>query len=108
MTSLSDGISEISVIPRIADSVAYKANMIEIDRLLKPSRYRHIVAWGKWLGFKPQVVQRNLGEADDDNAPLDAIQKVDGRWLQISDIQSDANRLRVIELCENDTRGDSK
>jgi hypothetical protein len=87
-----------TVIPRIADEAANSANMAEIDRLVSTQKYRHIVAWGKWLGFTPVAVLQIVREAEADNAPPDAIQKIDGRWLRLEDIANETNRRRVEEL----------
>jgi hypothetical protein len=87
-----------TVIPSIADKVANAANIAAIDRLIQASRYSYIIAWGKWLGFTPETVQASTREAEADDAPLDAIQKVEGRWLVLGDIQNDANRKRVEEI----------
>ena len=79
--------------------------MIAIDRLVKPTKYRHIVGWGKWLGFTPDTVRRELIQAENDDAPIDVVQKAGDRWLRLDDIQNETNRLRVIELSKNNSQG---
>lgn len=90
-----------SVIPRISDEAAMRTNMDAIDRIAGVTTYRHIVAWGKWLGFTPVAVQRELALAVQENAPADAIQKQDGRWARVGDIANDLNRQAVERLAES-------
>ena len=108
MASHTAGENTASVIPKIADAVAYEANMIEIDRLVKTTKYRHIVGWGKWLGFTPDTVQRELAQAENDDVPIDVVQKAGNRWLRLGDIQNETNRLRVIELSKISTQGETE
>jgi hypothetical protein len=84
-----------TVIPSTSDRVAYKRNMEEIDRLVVSSRYPYIVAWGKWLGFTPEVVLKYVTLAESENAPEDSIQKTEGKWVRIGDVVNDTNRNRV-------------
>jgi hypothetical protein len=86
------------VIFSISDKAANDANMAAIDQLVRVTKYRHIVAWGKMLGFTPQTVQNSVNEAEADNAPEDAIQKIDGQWLRVGDIANDSNRQRTNDL----------
>ena len=90
--------SRDSTIPRISDQAAYEANITAIDQRVTTDKYFHIVAWGKWLGFTPETVRQALEVAESDLAPSDAIQKIDGRWLRLHDIQNESNRNRVDEL----------
>ena len=73
-----------SVIPSISDPAANEANIAAIDKLVKTRKYHHIVAWGKWLGFSPQTVQQSVEQAEADQAPEDAIQKIDRRWQRVA------------------------
>lgn len=59
-----------------------------------------IEAWGKFLGFTASTISTQLQEAQADSAPREAIQKIDGRWLTLDDIQNATNRQRVIELAK--------
>lgn len=87
-----------TVIPSTADLAANAANMAEIDKFVDTRGYRHIVAWGKFLGFTPATVKGLVTEAEIDNAPNDSIQKINGRWLRLDDIVNESNRRRVDEL----------
>ena len=87
-----------SVIASISDKTAHAENIAAIDRLVVPGKYRHIVAWGKWLGFTPQTVLKSIELAKAEDAPEDAIQKIDGRWIRVGDIANQTNRDRVAEL----------
>jgi hypothetical protein len=87
-----------SVIPSISDPAANAANIAGINRLVSPGTYRHIVAWGKWLGFTPETVLQQVREAETDHAPVDSIQKIDGKWLRLDDIESKSNRQAVDAL----------
>ena len=49
-----------TVIPSVSDMVANTENMDAIDRLVVCGKHRHIVAWGKWLGFTPQTVLKSV------------------------------------------------
>ena len=92
-----------TLIPSISDKVAYAANMAEIDKLVAPGKFRHVVAWGKWLGFTPETVLKSVELAEADNAPEDSIQKIEGRWVRVSDIVNEANRMRVDELARENS-----
>ena len=87
-----------ALIPKIIDNVANHANSAAIDALLKTLKYGHIVAWGKWLGFTPEAVLKYVQDADADDAPADAIQKIDGQWLRLGDIHNESNRRQVDEM----------
>ncbi len=90
-----------SVIPRMADNAANDANNAAIDRLVTTHKYLYIVAWGKFLGFTPETVRKYLIEAEAENAPDDAIQKTQGKWLCLADIENEENRQRVRNLANN-------
>lgn len=95
-----------SMIPSIADRVADEANMTAIDRLIPTTKYPYLVAWGKWLGFTPETVHRSVAEAESDAAPLDSIQKIEGKWHTLYDISNAANRRQVERLAERTTSHD--
>lgn len=86
--------------PRISDRAAYEANIVAIDNVAKTQKYYHIIAWAKWLGFIPETARKILEEAQLDDAPPDALQKVDGRWLCLGDINNESNRNRVDNLAK--------
>lgn len=86
------------IIPKQSDDAANARNVEAIERAAGTSRYRYIVAWGKFLGFTPATVCSEIEQAEADNAPVTAIQKLQGRWHTIEDITNDTNRARVIEL----------
>ena len=92
-----------TVIPRSSDRAANAANIAAIDKLVSTGTYHHIMAWGKFLGFTPTTVSRQVTEAEADQAPFDSIQKIDGRWLRLSDIVNESNRRRVAELASHPT-----
>ena len=92
---------DATVIPSTSDNVANAKNMAAIDRVVVAGKYRYIVAWGKWLGFTPQTVLKCVQLAEADDAPEDAIQKIDGRWLRTSDIANQSNRDQVEDLARN-------
>ena len=85
-------------ISSINDNVRTAVDLEVIDRLVVPGKYRHIVAWGKWLGINPQTVLKSVELAEKEDAPNDSIQKIDGSWLRVVDIVNQANRNRVNEL----------
>lgn len=87
-----------TVIPSIADKAANSANSAAIDLMIDAARYPYIVAWGKWLGFTPETVQKTVAEAEADDAPPEAIQKINGRWSTLSDIVDESNRQHVAEI----------
>jgi len=84
-----------AVIPSIGDRAADAANLAAIDLQGAITRYRYIVAWGKWLGFTPASIQASIALAETDNAPVDAIQKIEGEWLTLDDIANQSNRRTV-------------
>ena len=90
--------SDNSVIPSTADHEAFRANAEAIDRQVRTDRYFYIIAWGKWLGFTPQTVERYVRTAEFDDAPVDAVQKIDDEWIRLGDIANEANRKRVEEI----------
>lgn len=94
----SKAVGSDAVIPSLSDKAASKANMEAIDRMVHTDRYRHVVAWGKWLGFTPETVRGYVELAHADNAPADSVQKIDGRWLTLSDINNEDNRKAVEAL----------
>lgn len=89
---------DLGVIPSISDRSANEANITAIDRLVRPPTYQYIVAWGKLLGFTPATVQQQIEQAERDCAPADAIQKIDGKWLRLEDIENGENRNQVERL----------
>ena len=89
---------DTTVIASMADRVANQANMSAIDRMVTIKKYAYIIAWGKWLGFTPETVQKSVTEAQADDAPLDAIQKINGKWLRVDDVINDTNRSQVMAL----------
>jgi hypothetical protein len=89
---------DVTVIKRISDKAAYEANMAAISTLVRTQKYHHIVAWGKFLGFTPETVKKSVSEAEAENAPADAIQKIDGRWRCLADIENESNRQRVNDI----------
>lgn len=91
---------ESPVIPSMSDRTAAAANSAAIDRLIRTPKYVYIIAWGKWLGFTPETVQKSVVEAEADDAPAEALQKIDGRWLFLGDIVNDENRSRVEALAK--------
>ena len=100
VAQVETAIPYASVIPRISDRAANAANMAAIDEFVRTGKYNHIVAWGKWLGFTPQTVQKHVEQAEAENAPEDAIQKIDGKWDLVGDIANETNRKWVNELAE--------
>jgi hypothetical protein len=93
-------------IRRISDNAAYQANVVAIDGLVKTLKYHHIVAWGKWLGFTPETVNKSLIDAEVDNAPADAVQKIDGVWICLEDIKNETNRKRVDDIAMSSANRD--
>ena len=93
-----------STIPRISDTAAYRENMVAIDRMVSTPKCYHIIAWGKWLGLTPETVRNIIEAAQSDNAPPDAIQKIDGRWLRLQDIENESNRNCVDDLASGSGR----
>lgn len=95
----NDGIAfDDRVIPTVADRAEYEANIVAIDHSVRDTPYRHAVAWGKWLGFRPGVVTATVRLAEAENAPLDVVQKVQGRWVRLADVANEANRETVDRL----------
>lgn len=84
-----------SIIPFLSETAAYEENMAAIDRTIKTEKYHHIIAWGKWLDFTPDSVRNLIEVAILDDAPADAIQKIDGVWLRLRDIVNGSNRNHV-------------
>lgn len=74
--------------------------MTDIDRIVRTQKYLYVVAWGKWLGFTPETVRDIVQVAELDDAPADAIQKIDGPWLRLGDIENESNRTFVDELAK--------
>ncbi len=52
----------------------------------------------KFLGFTPDTVNKHVIEAETDNAPADSLQKIQGKWLCLADIENVENRRRVQDL----------
>lgn len=50
-----------------------------------PHEYKHIAAWGKLLGSKQYYINAEQRAAAEQNAPLTAIYKHNGRWITIDD-----------------------
>ena len=97
-TDSEERLKSKTVIASTADRNAYSVNCLAIDNLVKTKRFRYIVAWGKWLGFTPDAVQKSVREAEAENAPSDAIQKIGTRWLVLDDIVNETNRKMVVDL----------
>ena len=57
-TDSEERLKSKTVIASTADRNAYSVNCLAIDNLVKTKRFRYIVAWGKWLGFTPDAVQK--------------------------------------------------
>lgn len=93
-----DGELRERVIPCSTDRAAWKANCEAINQVVGECRYPYIISWGKFLGFAPEAVMEQLEKAELDEAPFDAIQKVDDEWMLLSSIKNDTNRRRVMEL----------
>lgn len=85
-------------IPSTSDESDFAINAVAIDSLVGQTKYQHIVAWGKWLGFTPETVLKHIELAEKEQAPLDAVQKLDGVWTRIGDVVNDTNRARVLEI----------
>lgn len=94
----SEGEKCERVIPSISDTAAYEANCEAIDRLIGKCPYPYIVAWGKFLGFSPEVVKEYVEQAIADNAPAEAVQKLEDGWMLLSSIKNEGNRSRVTSL----------
>jgi hypothetical protein len=92
------------MVEKLSAPGAFKANCEAIDRLIGDCPYPYIVAWGKFLGFLPYVVQEYVEKAIADNAPTDAIQKFDDGWSTLDDINNETNRSRIIELASLPSR----
>ncbi len=86
------------MIPSTADHAAWTANCQAIDRVTGTSRYPYIVAWGKFLGFTASTALDYLQKAEAENAPSEAIQKIEDQWLVVSNIRNETNRRLVIDL----------
>lgn len=87
--------SVISSTSNVADLIA---NAEAIDRQIGTTKYRHIVAWGKWLGFTPKTVEKYVREAEVQDVPEDVVQRIDGTWIRLCDIANESNRNRVEEI----------
>jgi hypothetical protein len=96
-------MSEPTVIPNQSDAAANAANIAAIESAAGHSRFRHIVAWGKFLGFTPATVCREVERAEAENAPVNAIQKFDDGWHTVDDILNPTNRERVEKLARPGT-----
>jgi hypothetical protein len=70
----------------------------EIARLRK--KYRHIVAWGRFMGSYSYYVEAELLRAEKDNAPKDAMYKKDHVWVtyEQSTNMASGTRTRMEEL----------
>lgn len=90
--------SDDSVIPSTSNAMDFSANAEAIDRQIGTTKYRHIVAWGKWLGFTPKTVEKYVREAEIENVPEDVVQRIDGTWVRLCDIENESNRNRVEEI----------
>jgi hypothetical protein len=88
----------MSVIPNQSDRAANTANVSAIDKVVGQTPYRHVVAWGKFLGFAPTTVLETVLAAEDDQAPINAIQKIKGEWLTVDSVQNEQNRAKVEAL----------
>lgn len=88
------------VIRRISDPGANEANCDAIDRLIGECRHPYIVAWGKFLGFAPETVKEYIQKAEAENAPVEAVQKLDDEWILLSSIKDEVNRSRVANLAQ--------
>lgn len=97
-SNAEERIRSNTVITSTADREAYSANCLAIDKRVETQRFRYIVAWGKWLGFTPDTVQKSVLEAEAENAPSDAIQKIGTRWLVLKDIVNETNRKIIVYL----------
>lgn len=99
-----DRLSAPSVVSSLADIDANVANAAAIDRLVLTRKYFHVLAWGKLLGFTPATVGEYVKLAEMDDAPSDVIQKVNGRWLRVNDIENEESRTRVNLLAHSGCR----
>lgn len=63
-----------------------------------PKDYKHIRAWGKFMGSYEYYIQNQQNEAADDQAPLDAIYKRGEKWTLYSEVESETTRLAVDQI----------
>lgn len=56
--------------------------------MAKPKEYRHIQVWGERLGSHRDYIHDQQVQASEDNAPLDAIYKRDGKWQTARDVSN--------------------
>ena len=54
--------------------------------MTKSSDYKHIALWGTMMGSFPEYISGQQDEAAEDNAPLDAIYKREGKWEVFSEV----------------------
>jgi hypothetical protein len=64
----------------------------EIKTSHKPSEYLYILAWGKMLGSNSSYIKMLQEDAAEDNAPLDAIYKADGRWKTFDGVTNEETK----------------
>ena len=88
----------MSVIQKTSDTAANLANMRAIDEAVGDTKYRHVAAWGKWLGWAPATVKFVAQWAENDKAPITAIQNIAGEWVTVDGIAHAANREAVEKL----------
>ncbi len=61
---------------------------------MRPTDYKHIVAWGRYSGIPSSMIRKRQKQAYDDNALIDAMFKKDGvDWFVFEELQGPAREL---------------
>ena len=62
---------------------------------MKKSDYKHIRAWGMFMRSFEYYIRDQQELALQDNAPLDAIYKRDGKWRTYSEVENESTRFEM-------------
>lgn len=62
-----------------------------------PNEYKHIKAWGVYMGSYRYYITCEQEEAAEDNAPVNAIYKHNGRWKTVDDITDEVLRNTITD-----------
>jgi hypothetical protein len=67
----------------------------------KPSEYKHIEAWGYFLGSAAYYIDAEQRKAAEEKAPLNAIYERDGKWATFDTVKSEMRKGQIEDYINN-------
>ncbi len=65
-----------------------------------PKDYKHIRAWGEYMGSFEYYIKQQQEKAAEDNAPIDAIYEREGRWFRFSEVVNENTKHFVQQILD--------